>query len=124
MAPLFAATVLARLPIGINGLAVVLFLRAQTGSFAVAGAAAGALALGSGIGAPVAARLIDALGPRILLALAGGHAAALVTLVSLGAANAPAPALVGVSGVAGVLLPPVSSVMRTLYPRVLGHSPP
>jgi MFS family permease len=123
MAPLFAATVLARLPVGINGLAVVLFLRTQTGSFAVAGAAAGALALGAGIGAPVAARLIDALGPRVLLALAGGHAAALVALVALGAAQAPDVALVGVSGIAGLLLPPVSSVMRTLYPRVLGHSP-
>jgi hypothetical protein len=46
MAPLLGATLLARLPIGINGLAIVLFLRAETGSFAIAGAAAGALALG------------------------------------------------------------------------------
>ena len=52
---MFAASLLARLPIGINGLAIVLLLRAETGSFAVAGAAAGALALGTGIAAPVAA---------------------------------------------------------------------
>ena len=38
---LFGASLLARLPMGINGLAIVLLLRAETGSFAVAGATAG-----------------------------------------------------------------------------------
>jgi len=56
---MFAASLLARLPIGINGLAIVLLLRAETGSFAIAGAAAGALALGTGVAAPFAARLVD-----------------------------------------------------------------
>ncbi len=44
------ATLVGRLPIGINGLAVVLFLRAETGSFAIPGAVAGGLALGTGAG--------------------------------------------------------------------------
>ena len=56
MAALVTASLLSRLPIGINGLAIVLFLRAETGSFAVAGAAAGALALGNGLGGPLSAR--------------------------------------------------------------------
>src|SRR5919107_185065 len=47
VARLFAASLLARLPIGINGLAIVLLLRAETGSFSVAGATAGAFALDS-----------------------------------------------------------------------------
>ena len=38
VAPLIAATLLARFPIGINALAIVLYLRAERGSFAVAGA--------------------------------------------------------------------------------------
>lgn len=119
MAPLLAATLLARLPIGIDGLAIVLFLRAETGSFAVAGAAAGALALGTGLGAPFGARLIDRLGPNVLAALAVAHAAGLVGVVILGSAGAPAWALVATSAVAGATLPPVSSVMRALYPRLL-----
>ncbi|MBA2515729.1 MAG: MFS transporter, partial [Solirubrobacterales bacterium] len=119
MAPLLAATLIARLPIGINGLAIVLFLRAETGSFAVAGAAAGALALGSGVGAPVGARLIDRLGPAVLPALAVVHAAGLVGLVTLGSGGASTPALVAVSAVTGMVLPPVSSVLRALYPRLL-----
>src|SRR5918911_5506111 len=70
LARLLGATLVARLPIGINGLATVLFLRAETGSFAVAGATSGALALGVALGAPVDARLIDRLGPRVMFVLA------------------------------------------------------
>src|SRR2546427_877157 len=112
MARLFAATVVARLPIGINGIAVVLFLRAEGTSFGVAGAAAGGLALGSAIGAPVAARLIDRVGLRVLLALAGLHAAGLVTLLALGFGNAPGALLVPVAALTGSALPPISSVLR------------
>jgi len=71
VAPLLASTLLARLPIGINGLAVVLFLRAQHASFSVAGAAAGALALGTGLGAPLCARAVDKLGASISFARRG-----------------------------------------------------
>ena len=59
MARLYAAMVVARVPIGIDGIATVLFLRHEGKSFGVAGAAAGALALGSALGAPFTARLID-----------------------------------------------------------------
>ena len=123
MAPLFAAALLARLPIAINGLATVLFLRAETGSFATAGAAAGGLALGAGIGAPISARLVDAFGKGVLLALAAAHAAGVVALIVLGYGHAPAAALVGVAIVAGVAQPPVSSVMRAMYPRLLDDPP-
>src|SRR5215218_7967746 len=77
---LFAASLLARLPMGINGLAIVLLLRAETGSFGIAGATSGALALGSGAGAPLAGRMIDALGERVLLACAAVHATGLLTI--------------------------------------------
>jgi MFS family permease len=123
MGPLLAATLLARLPIGVNGLATVLFLRAETGSFAVAGAAAGALALGSGLGAPVGARLIDRHGRRMLLTLAGLHAAGLLALVALGTLEAPAGVLIPAALLTGLALPPTSSVMRELYPRLLRGQP-
>jgi MFS family permease len=119
MAPLLLASLLARLPIGINGLATVLFLREETGSFAIAGAAAGALALGNGIGNPIEARLVDRLGPRVLIGLAVGHVAGLLTLVGVGSAGAPATALVGTAFLTGAVLPPASAVLRVLYPRLV-----
>ena len=121
LGPLLAATLLARLPIGINGLAVVLFLRDQGESFAVAGAAAGGLALGMGLGSPFNARLVDRFGARVLLLDAVAHATGLVALLLLGSAGAPPAVLVAAAALAGGSLPPTSSVMRSLYPRLLAH---
>jgi MFS family permease len=120
LAPLLGASVLARLPIGINGLALVLFLREQRGAFAVAGAAAGGLALGAGVGAPIGARLVDRAGPRVLVALGAAHAAGLGALIALGGAGAPAGVIVAAAVATGIALPPTSSVMRALYPRLIG----
>src|SRR5215218_2023792 len=120
---LFAASLLARLPMGINGLAIVLLVKAETGSFGAAGAAAGALALGSGLCAPLAARLIDALGPRMLLLLALVCAAGLLAVIGLARADAPGVAVVAAAFLAGAAFPPTSSVLRAQYPVLFGDRP-
>jgi MFS family permease len=123
MAGLFAAALVARLPIGINGLAVVLFLREQTGSFAIPGAVAGGLALGTGFGAPFMGRLVDRLGARVLLPLAGANAAGILALLGLGRADAPAQALVAVAVLTGAMYPPSPSVLRARFPELLRKEP-
>ncbi len=116
-----AATV-ARLPIGIHGLAIILFLKSQTGSYATAGAVAAAFSLGAGAGGPVQGRAIDRLGQRrVIVPMILIHGAALLTLLGLGAGGAPAPLLVVAGLVSGFALPPLSSIMRTLWPSLLGH---
>src|SRR3954453_12392857 len=119
MARLYAAMIVARMPIGIDGIATVLFLRHEGKSFAVAGATAGALALGSALGAPFAARLIDRLSARVLVTLAIGHAAGLVALIALAVAGAPSWLLVPVAFVTGATMPTVSSVLRAAYATLL-----
>jgi len=120
VAPLFAVTVLARLPIGLVALALVLFLREETGSFTVAGGAAAAFALGAGVSAPVAGRLIDRRGQRrVLLPLAAGHATGLVLLVPMGHGDVATWALLALAFVTGATIPPLSSAMRALWPRLL-----
>ena len=123
MAGLFAAALVARLPIGINGLAVVLFLREQTGSFAVPGAVAGGLALGMGVGAPFMGRLVDRLGARVLVPLAAGNAVGILALLLLGHADAPPPLLVAVGVATGALYPPSPSVLRARFPELLRQEP-
>jgi MFS family permease len=123
VARLFGASLLARLPIGINGLALVLLVEAETGSFGSAGAVSGALALGTGAAAPLAGRVIDALGERLLMVLACVHAAALVAIVALTRAGAPTIALVATALVAGAALPPASSVLRARFPALFGGRP-
>jgi MFS family permease len=121
LARLLGAAVLARMPIGIDSLAMVLFVRAETGSFASAGLVAAAFGLGSGTSSPVQGRLIDRHGhARVMLPLAFLHAAALGALVVLGLSGAPAGALVLCGLAAGASIPPVGSVVRPLLPRLLG----
>jgi MFS family permease len=119
--PLYASMIVARLAIGIDGIAIVLFLRHEGNSFALAGATAGALALGSALGAPVAARLIDRLSARVLVWLALAHATGLVGLILLAAAKAPGLLLVPVAFLTGATLPTVSSVLRSAYATLLAH---
>ena len=54
VAVMTASALLARLPLGIIGLALVLFVREETGSYASAGAVAAAFALGNAGSSPYA----------------------------------------------------------------------
>lgn len=124
VAALIGATLLARFPIGINALALILYLRTERGSFAVAGAVAGALAAGSGIGAPVQGRLVDRFGQRrVLVPLGIVHAAALAAIVAWTEAGAPAAVLACFSFLAGFAIPPTSSVLRSMWPSLLRERP-
>lgn len=121
--PLLAANVLSRLPIGITGLAVVLYLRAQTGSFAVGGAVSGAITLGLGVFSPIIGRLIDQRGESMLGYLAIAHAAGLVGLLALGHENASAGVLIGVGFITGAALPPTASLLRARWPELTAPRP-
>jgi MFS family permease len=121
---MLALSVLARMPLGINSLAIVLLLRHEGYSFGAAGAAAGALAIGVGGSGPYIGRLIDRHGQRTVLApLAIGHAVALMVLVVVALSHAPEWSLVLAGLVAGIVFPPIGSVMRPLWPRLLADRP-
>jgi predicted MFS family arabinose efflux permease len=122
MATLMGAALVARLPFGINGLAIILFLREETGSFATAGAVAGALMIGAGAGAPVTARIVDRRGSRVLLLLAVGNAAGLLTILALGSSGASA-LLVPIAALTGFSYPPSPSVLRARFPDLLRDRP-
>ena len=93
VAAIVIATVIGRLPIGVTGLAILLFVQDVQGSFAAAGICAGALALGSAAGAPFQGRLVDHRGEGVLLPMALAHAGGLVLVWVLGAADAGVPVL-------------------------------
>jgi MFS family permease len=119
--PLVLSSILARMPIGVLALALVLFLREHTGSYSAAGAVAGAFALANAFAAPVLGRLIDRLGqPRVLVPATFVHVTALVSLVALGVAGEPAVVLGMLAALAGAALPPVSVALRPLWKGVVG----
>src|SRR3954471_20612372 len=82
--PLVASTVVARTPVAVLSLALVLFVRERTGSYAAAGAIAAAYVLTSGLCAPLLGRLVDRIGQtRVLLPLTVVHVCALAGVVAL-----------------------------------------
>jgi MFS family permease len=123
VAMIVLATLIGRLPIGITGLAILLYVEEVSDSFAAAGVCAGALALGSAAGAPFQGRLIDRHGAGMLLPLALAHAAGLVSIWLAGEGGAPVALLAVLSLATGVSLPPLSSVLRSRWPYLLPGRP-
>jgi MFS family permease len=121
MGALVAFGTLARLPFGIVSLALVLFVREQTGSFAVAGAVTAAFAVAGGLFAPLQGRLVDRIGQtRVLVPVALVEVVALATVIALGLAHAPAGVLAVAAAVAGAAIPPVAACFRPLLIELLG----
>ncbi len=84
---------LARLPAGMIGLALLLLVRENGGSYAAAGAVSGLYFVATAVGAPIAGRLVDRRGQaRILFSRALIFPALLVGGVRAGAARGAAGA--------------------------------
>jgi predicted MFS family arabinose efflux permease len=121
----FVAALLGRLSTAMGPLALVLYVQAATGSFAVAGAASAATGLASGLFAPVRGRLVDRHGQRrILPSLALLYAAAFVgVLAAARHGTAGKTGAIILAGAAGAVIPPLSASMRVLWVALVGNGP-
>ena len=108
--------VLARMPLGTVTLAMLLHVRALTGSFAAAGAAVGVYLGASAATAPLIGRWIDRRGPRTPLAITGVVCpAALLALWLAGPLALSTRTLWVVAGIAGAFAPPITVLTRTMW---------
>jgi len=119
--PYLVTSFLARLPITVVPVSVLAAVTAGTGSVAVGGLAAAAAAAGEAVGGPALGALADrpsrSGGQRpVLLVAAAVHVAALVG-IALGAASLPVPALLTITLLAGLALPPVGAFSRARWMR-------
>ena len=116
VAQLMTVALLARMPIGMVGFAMLMFLRESMGSFALAGSAVGFYFVAIAVAAPVTGRLIDRLGPQGPLIVTGvvQPLALLATLVAskLGLAFGFVAAT---SVLAGAFSSPITVLTRTLW---------
>jgi len=123
MAAALLASVPGRVPIGVAGLAILLFVQGKSGSFVQAGASSALYVLGLAAVAPVLGRMIDHAGPRQVLAVCSVvYPCALATLVVLVGQSAGAAWVAACAFAAGSALPPITICMRTLYPRLLNDA--
>lgn len=107
------------MPLGFGTLATVLVVRDATGSFTVAGVAAGFELLAAALTAAPMGRLVDRYGQtRVLLPVATFNAAALSGLALAALLGAAAPTLVALAFFAGIM-PPISACHRALLAGML-----
>ena len=117
-ARLLAGTLTGRLPNATAAIAVVLFVRAEGGTYSLAGALAAVYGVANAVGQPLLGRLVDLYGqPRVQLP------AALVSALGMGvfAFSGTDPLLVAYLSmvVAGLFTPPLEGGLRALWPSVL-----
>lgn len=118
------ASLLARLPIAMVGLSLLLYVERATGSFAAAGMVSAAALVGVALGSVVQGRLMDRFGPTRPLLFVTGLFALFVAVSVVGVeAGAPVFALVPLALGVGATEPMVGSASRALWERMVPAGP-
>jgi MFS family permease len=119
-ARLLTGTLVGRLPNATAHIALVLFTRAEGGSYTLAGALTAAYGLSTAIGQPLLGRAVDLYGqPRVQLPAAVVSALGMVLLAVAGTGSLPVAYAAVI--VAGLFTPPLEGGLRALWPSVLGR---
>lgn len=120
-ARLLCGTLVGRLPSATGHIAIVLFVRAEGGGYALAGALAAVYGLATAVGQPLLGRAVDLYGqPRVMLPAAVLSGAGMAALAVVGIDPLP-PAYAAVV-MAGIFTPPLEGGLRALWPSVLGRA--
>ena len=113
-----AASIVARLPLPMLGIGLLVHVQHLTGSFAAAGLVSGVYAIATGIGGPLLGRLVDRRGQGVVL-LAGSLAeAALLGAVAAAPAGSGLGLLVALAAGIGLATPPAGACVRALLPEL------
>ena len=117
----FSSTgLVARLPIAMTGLGVVLLVQAGTGSYAVAGGVAAAFMVANAVMAILQGRLIDTLGQSTVLTIASTvYGASMGLLVWSVEGDWPIVASYVAAAVGGAVMPAIGSCVRARWSHVL-----
>ncbi|UXY18837.1 MFS transporter [Streptomyces cynarae] len=117
-ARLLVGTLVGRLPNAVAAIVVVLFVRAEGGTYSLAGALAAVYGVANAVGQPVLGRLVDLHGqPRVQLPAAVVSAAAMTVFALTGLE--PIAVAYAAMAVAGLFTPPLEGGLRALWPAVL-----
>ncbi|WP_250405076.1 MFS transporter [Streptomyces cellostaticus] len=117
-ARLLTGTLVGRLPNATAAIALVLFVRAEGGSYGLAGVLAAVYGVANAVGQPVLGRLVDLYGqPRVQLPAAVLSALAMAVFACSG--TDPLPLACAAVAAAGLFTPPLEGGLRALWPAVL-----
>ncbi|MGW0205154.1 MFS transporter [Streptomyces sp. NPDC003233] len=115
---LLTGTLVGRLPNATAAIALVLFVRAEGGTYSLAGALAAVYGVANAVGQPVLGRLVDLYGqPRVQLPAAVLAALSMAVFAFFG--TDPLPLAYAAVAAAGLFAPPLEGGLRALWPSVL-----
>lgn len=113
---LVTVALLARMPIGMVGLALLMFAREVLGSYALAGTISGIYFAAMAVGAPIQGRLVDRSGPWTVLAVTGlVHPVSLAAIYFAGRDGASFAAMAVAAAAAGLFALPITVLTRTAW---------
>ncbi|MDP5094264.1 MAG: hypothetical protein NWQ12_00180, partial [Candidatus Nanopelagicales bacterium] len=116
-----SAAFIARLPISMVGLGIVLMISALRDSYAVAGVVAAAYTVSAALINPLGARAVDRWGQlRIVRVLVTVHVLGLLVLAYAAVADAPAWLLLVIAIAAGGSQPATGALVRARWAHLLG----
>lgn len=116
---LFVTSVVARLPLAMLGVGLMVHIQRLTGSFAAAGAVTAAYGTAIGVGGPVLGRLVDRHGQTIVLLATTCISGVLVTAIALIPAHISLVVPVLLATGVGLATPPVGACLRSQLPSLL-----
>ncbi|MEV5385075.1 MFS transporter [Streptomyces sp. NPDC052721] len=117
---LLTGTLVGRLPNATAAIALVLFVRAEGGTYSLAGALAAVYGVANAIGQPVLGRLVDLYGQPCVQLPAAVLAALAMALFAF-SGTAPLALAYAAVAAAGLFTPPLEGGLRALWPSVLGR---
>ena len=115
---LLAISIIARLPLAMLGIGLLVRAVHLTGSFTAAGVVAGANAIAIGVGGPLLGKLVDRRGQTVVLITSGCVSGGLLSVFGALPVGTPLPLLIGVAAAIGATLPPVGACLRSLLPSL------
>lgn len=118
--PMFGAGIVARLPMCVGGVALVLGVGGSYGSYAFAGICTGTTVAVAAVAGPQLARAMRRAGQRpVLLATALGNSVAWLSIAALCLGHAPRPLLVAACALAGASATDIGATVRARWSAVL-----
>jgi MFS family permease len=116
---LFATSIIARVPLAMFSIGLLVHAEHLTSSFGAAGLVTGAYAVALGVGGPLLGRLVDRRGQILVLLSSALATTVLLVAVALMPVGAPVPVLVALAAGIGLATPPLGACLRTLLPDLV-----
>jgi len=115
----FAISIVARLPLTMLSIGLLVHTRHLTGSFAAAGIVTGAYGVALGVGGPLLGKLVDRRGQTAVLVAGAAAGALLLGVIAVMPAGISPAILVALACGIGLAEPPIGACVRTLFPGLL-----